>query len=449
MANVFDLGGSVARGVQTGMGVMQARRQNALADLYKTQGEGILAGDPGALNALAAQDPVQALNIQNTLATNRRAEAQFGMDQERHGLTMELTREQIASVRRQAADAAKAEAARMDAAALEQERQQLAGVVSGARQAIIAGPEAWEAFKGRMPPDMWQQSGIDPSTLTYETAPAALAVIVGMLEGIEEARKFGEGMVPQQPEPGFRQATSQEAAQYGATGGQFGPDGRFYPINPPSGMSVEVGQDGTTRIVQGPGAASSSAEPQVGEVYNPAEVQGTLDIIDDLMKDPAVAKVVGPIIGGGGNDVDNLNMVQRGLYGGEGLAAIQKINQLQSRAWLAARDMLKGGGPITDYESRKAEASVARLSRAQSEKEFMTALKDLRDAITEGMAKLEAAKNPASAAAPTQSGNAGGQVTPETVRTMSESDLANYVSSVGLQNIPDEILDVIEQRGGR
>src|SRR5690606_7362084 len=30
----------------------------------------------------------------------------------------------------------------------------------------------------------------------------------------------------------FRQATPQEAAAYGAAGGQFGPDGRFYPINP-------------------------------------------------------------------------------------------------------------------------------------------------------------------------------------------------------------------------
>jgi hypothetical protein len=38
----------------------------------------------------------------------------------------------------------------------------------------------------------------------------------------------------------FRQATSEEANKYGAQAGQFGPDGKFYPINPPSGTSLQV-----------------------------------------------------------------------------------------------------------------------------------------------------------------------------------------------------------------
>ncbi|MCZ4430697.1 hypothetical protein O3S81_13410 [Agrobacterium sp. SOY23] len=42
----------------------------------------------------------------------------------------------------------------------------------------------------------------------------------------------------------FRQATPEEANQYGAQAGQFGPDGKFYPINPPSGTSLSVGADG-------------------------------------------------------------------------------------------------------------------------------------------------------------------------------------------------------------
>ena len=53
--------------------------------------------------------------------------------------------------------------------------------------------------------------------------------------------------------------------------------------------------------------------------------------------------------------------------------------------------MLKGGGAITDYESRKAEAAMARLSRVQDEASFKSALKDLKDAIIEGQAKLDAA----------------------------------------------------------
>ena len=79
---------------------------------------------------------------------------------------------------------------------------------------------------------------------------------------------------------------------------------------------------------------------------------------------------------------------RRAVVAGEGTALIERIGQLQSNAWLSARAMLKGGGAITDYESRKAEGAVARLSRAKSEAEFRKALKDLRDAITEGEAKL-------------------------------------------------------------
>src|SRR5690606_31280767 len=51
---------------------------------------------------------------------------------------------------------------------------------------------------------------------------------------------------------GFRPATPEEAAQYGAPAGQFGPDGRFYPVNPPSGMSLRQTGDGF-EFVQGAG----------------------------------------------------------------------------------------------------------------------------------------------------------------------------------------------------
>ena len=44
-------------------------------------------------------------------------------------------------------------------------------------------------------------------------------------------------------------------------------------------------------------------------------------------------------------------------------------------AWRARYS--KGGGAITDYESRKAESAMARFSRAQGDAEFKAALKDL------------------------------------------------------------------------
>ena len=257
------------------------------------------------------------------------------------------------------------------------------------------------------------------------------------------------------PQPGFRRATPEESAAYGAQAGQFGPDGRFYaeevaqPVAPergvvvggnvidpitgkiiyqgegkapdpqsaiakleadrraglindeqykaglqalaPTGTSVTVGPDGQVQFTQGVGVGGTGA-PTVGQVYNPNEIQSVIGMIDQIATDPNLPNVVGQkaVILGGGNKISDMNMTQRLAYGQEGLGLIERIGQLQSNAWLSARQMLKGGGAITDYESQKAEAAVARLERPKSEGEFKQALKDLRDAIVEGEAKLRA-----------------------------------------------------------
>jgi hypothetical protein len=75
-----------------------------------------------------------------------------------------------------------------------------------------------------------------------------------------------------------------------------------------------------------------------------------------------------------------------------------KIDQLKGGAFLQARQMLKGGGAITDYEGQKAEAAFARMSTAQSVEDFNAALDEFNAAVQQGLAKLEA--------------QAGGGVTP-------------------------------------
>jgi hypothetical protein len=121
------------------------------------------------------------------------------------------------------------------------------------------------------------------------------------------------------------------------------------------------------------------------------DAESVVSLIDEIAKDPALPGVTGSWEGGGGNNVDEFSGTRRAYYGDAGLSVIQKIAQLQGNAWLGARALLKGGGAITDYESRKAEAAMARLSRAQGDKEFQAALTDLKTAIQDGMAKLEGA----------------------------------------------------------
>ncbi len=152
-------------------------------------------------------------------------------------------------------------------------------------------------------------------------------------------------------------------------------------------------QPGTTTINADGSVVVSRDEPTSGGALKATRLaaQSAIDDIDAIMNDPALAKVTGSIQGGGGNDVDQFPAWKRLQYGDDGLGVIQRIYQAQNNNFLAARELLKGAGQVTDFEGRKAEAAMARLSRAQGDKEFKAALKDLRDAITEGVKKMEEA----------------------------------------------------------
>lgn len=60
-----DVVGAFDRGQQAGARGNAIQQQNRLAQVFQTQGPGIAAGDPGALNALAAIDPMASLGVQD------------------------------------------------------------------------------------------------------------------------------------------------------------------------------------------------------------------------------------------------------------------------------------------------------------------------------------------------------------------------------------------------
>jgi len=66
-----------------------------------------------------------------------------------------------------------------------------------------------------------------------------------------------------------------------------------------------------------------------------------------------------------------------------------RLDQLKGGAFLEARQLLKGGGQITDFEGKRAEAAMARLDSAQNEESFDAALEDFRTAVHDGVAKLK------------------------------------------------------------
>lgn len=66
--------------------------------------------------------------------------------------------------------------------------------------------------------------------------------------------------------------------------------------------------------------------------------------------------------------------------------------RLTNRAFLEAREMLRGGGQITDFESKKAEGAITSLEDAMArgdKVQFERALADFEQAVKDGVAKLE------------------------------------------------------------
>lgn len=66
------------------------------------------------------------------------------------------------------------------------------------------------------------------------------------------------------------------------------------------------------------------------------------------------------------------------------------LEQAEGGAFMEGYQMLKGGGSVTEVETRKAEQALARISnRSQSDEEARKAWKDYAEAIEEGLKKLE------------------------------------------------------------
>jgi hypothetical protein len=227
-------------------------QQNALAELYKTQGANIMAGDQNALNALAQFDPTAALGIQSQHQQNAYATE----DQQRQRETARREGERYA--KEVGAEQAAAEAAELEAAV---------------KQALAApSPEAFDA--------MMTQMGRPEMVGQFENREMLAIPFLGMAEGM----KLAAG--PEAPE--WRAATPEEAAANGAVAGQVNTKtGKFDAQNPPSGMSLTTNPDGTMTLEQGPGVtgAGHTGKPTEGSLASEGylqRMQGAEEIFTQL-----------------------------------------------------------------------------------------------------------------------------------------------------------------------
>ncbi len=234
-----DVAGAIGAGNALADQTNELRRKNAMAELYRTQGAGILAGDQNAMNALAAISPEQALGFQKE---------QLGMDYTKQ--EMAFSAERMAMEREKgkkaAADALAAQAATLTAEQIAAERKAIADGLSGAAFFYQNKDKAgYDRFL--------TQNGMDPAQFPFEEFPAHAAMFEGALDAMDQ---FAPA-----PGPEWIAATPEQAAQYGATAGQINTKtGEFKKSGDGNGITQTITHpDGTTTTTQvgGSGAPGS------------------------------------------------------------------------------------------------------------------------------------------------------------------------------------------------
>jgi hypothetical protein len=369
-------------------------RQNAIANMYQQQGPGIAAGETDALNALARFDPMAAMGVTDTMQIrdirgqeNQRAQTRFNREAEEYARGL-------------SAQQAQAEAAKIEA---------------GVKRAMMAQPP--EQFDQIM-----QASGMTDFVGQFDNRDALAAEFMSWAD-VLKMRGGGET---------FRPASPEEASQYGAAGGQIGPDGRFYPVNPPSGFEVVTGPDGRTTVRQGPGAGGKPEADQ--GPADPSSAIAMVNSIDGILNDPILDNATGMLA------------FTQAIPGTPMHSFGQRVKQLEGQAFLQAFESLKGGGQITEIEGIKATQAIGRLASTQRPEDFKEALTELRSILSVAAKRPEGWVNQQRQITGAQdliAPDVVQQMTPEQIRSLGPNDFMRIPISE-LKGLSDEQWDALE-----
>ena len=279
------------------------RRENAMQQYVAQNAGGIFSGDEKALSGYAAFDPMAALNIRSMHNNERRAEAASKRAAAASG------RAASANARAQQLHDLKVQEY-MRNLSVEEAAAEAAQIRTAVQRGLsTTSAEQWDSLM-ESDPDLHMFKG---QWEDRENIARGFLDIADQLELMQSPKRNvqnvggtlyeipAEGPVVPLTEGGeeqFRPATPEEAGGYGAQAGQFGPDGRFYPINPPSGMSIEADGQGGFTLSQGPGVAPKLTveagkntgfllrTQEANEVLNRLDEQGTSFVQQNLENVP-------------------------------------------------------------------------------------------------------------------------------------------------------------------
>lgn len=253
----LDVLGALNAGREAAAGQIEMNKQNALADLYRTQGAGIMAGDQNALNMLAQFDPNAALGVQSNVLGIQAQRQDMEFSAER----MQMLREES---KREAEAALAAQAANLTAEQLAAEQAALSEALSGGaffyQNKDKAGYDAFLASKG-----------IDPAEFPFEAFPAHAASVEGVLDAMK-------AFAPPSVDPNDR---------YKVVGGSLfdlQAEGGPAPVGQGAMQeTVVMGPDGKPIMVQGgPGTSAKFTEAQSKDNVFAARAEGALAKLEPL-----------------------------------------------------------------------------------------------------------------------------------------------------------------------
>ena len=361
-------------------------RQREIEELYRTQGPGIAAGDPNALNALAQFDPAAALGIQD----------------KRQGMAFDAERMQMA--RDQAKQAALQWAQQQDAATVAREAEGLANGLKGAAVMHQRGDrQGYDAFL--------RQQGLDPAQYPFDQFPAVAAQVEGVLEvwqqfaplappdptkGAPSGYMFTDPANPAAgvaPLPGYK-AQPGVVVNTGDMGADIGTIPQGYAAipdaNSPAGYRME-------RIPGGPeDNAETKALAAEGVSRAAAVVIEDIGRLRNLVSDapfynPATGFGAESVSKIGGTNAANAKALIDPIIANVGFDRLQQMREASPT----------GGalGAISDTEMRLLSAVLGSLAQTQDKKQLMENL-DRLEVIYSGIAAKAAAYPGGSGEAP-------------------------------------------------
>jgi hypothetical protein len=127
----------------------------------------------------------------------------------------------------------------------------------------------------------------------------------------------------------------------------------------------------------GKAAGEAGAQAQIDLPRMQDNATQALRTIEDFEKHPGFKYVFG------------WDSIAPTVPGSTQAGALAYYDQIKGKTFLEAFNSLKGAGQITEIEGQKGTDAIARLNRAQSEKDAKVALADLKEVIQAGLARAE------------------------------------------------------------